>query len=203
METFPALLALCARNSPVTCEFPSKASEAELALMFSLICAWTNGWANNRNAVNLRLHHAHYDVTVIYTWFLVHYRINDMKTSSSKFDWAIRNRFIEFQIQIQIVSIDQFSLHLCIMNKFVRKSVAPVLNVKDRASHTCGIAFWQSRNCRLWWLINSSPPGQMAAISQTIFSDAFSWMKNFVFWIKFHWSLFLRVQLTIAQHWFR
>ena len=36
----------------------------------------------------------------------------------------------------------------------------------------------------------------MAAISQTIFSDAFSWMKSFVFWSKFHW-----VQLTITQHW--
>ena len=25
-------------------------------------------------------------------------------------------------------------------------------------------------------------------------------MKSFVFWLKFHWSLFLRVQLTITQH---
>ena len=44
---------------------------------------------------------------------------------------------------------------------------------------------------------------KMAAISQTIFWDAFSWMKNFVFLSKFHWSLFLGVQLTITQHWFR
>ena len=40
-------------------------------------------------------------------------------------------------------------------------------------------------------------------ISQTIFSHAFSWMKSFVFWLKINWSLFLRVQLTIFQHWFR
>ena len=39
-----------------------------------------------------------------------------------------------------------------------------------------------------------SPLDTMAAISQTIFSDAFSWMKSFVVWLKFHWSLFLRVQ---------
>ena len=44
---------------------------------------------------------------------------------------------------------------------------------------------------------------KMAAISQTIFSDAFSWMKRFVFWLQILWSLFLRVQLTITQHWFR
>ena len=43
----------------------------------------------------------------------------------------------------------------------------------------------------------------MAAISQTIFPDAFFWMKSFVFWLKFHWSVFLRVQLTISQRWFR
>ena len=47
------------------------------------------------------------------------------------------------------------------------------------------------------------PLDKMAAISQTIFSDAFSWMKNFVFWLKFHWSLLLRVQLAVTQHWFR
>ena len=47
------------------------------------------------------------------------------------------------------------------------------------------------------------PLDKMAAISQTIFSDAFSWMKIFVFWSQFDWSLFLRVQLAITQHWFR
>ena len=34
-------------------------------LMFSLICAWTNGWVNNRYAGDLRRHRAHYDVTVM------------------------------------------------------------------------------------------------------------------------------------------
>ena len=34
-------------------------------LMFSLICAWINGWVNNREAGDLRHHRAHYDVTLI------------------------------------------------------------------------------------------------------------------------------------------
>ena len=50
---------------------------------------------------------------------------------------------------------------------------------------------------------NSSPSGQMAAISQTTLSNTFSWLKMLEFWLKFHWSLFLRVKLTIFQHWFR
>ena len=43
----------------------------------------------------------------------------------------------------------------------------------------------------------------MAAIFQTTFSNGFSWMKMFEFRLKFHWSLFLRVQLRISQHWFK
>ena len=43
----------------------------------------------------------------------------------------------------------------------------------------------------------------MDAISQTTFSNAFSWMKMHKFRLRFHWSLFLRFKLTIFQHWFR
>ena len=35
------------------------------ALMFSLICAWINGWVNHREAGDLRHHHAHYDVIIM------------------------------------------------------------------------------------------------------------------------------------------
>ena len=44
---------------------------------------------------------------------------------------------------------------------------------------------------------------KMAAISQTTLSNAFSWKKMSVFRLKFHWSLFLSVQLTIFRHCFR
>ena len=36
------------------------------ALMFSLICACTNGWANNGDAGDLRRHRAHYNVIVMF-----------------------------------------------------------------------------------------------------------------------------------------
>ena len=44
---------------------------------------------------------------------------------------------------------------------------------------------------------------KMAAIFQTTFSNGFSWMKMYGFRLTSHWSLFLEVQLTIFQHWFR
>ena len=35
------------------------------ALMFSLICAWTNAWVNNSKTGDLRRHRAHHDVIVM------------------------------------------------------------------------------------------------------------------------------------------
>ena len=35
------------------------------ALMFSLICAWVNGWVNTREAGDLRQHRTHYDATLM------------------------------------------------------------------------------------------------------------------------------------------
>ena len=34
---------------------------------------------------------------------------------------------------------------------------------------------------------------KMAAVSQTTLSNTFSWMNMLEFWLRFHWSLFLRV----------
>ena len=41
---------------------------------------------------------------------------------------------------------------------------------------------------------------KMDAIYQTTFSNAISWMKMYQFRLRFHWSLFPRVKLTIFQH---
>ena len=85
METFSALLALCAVNSPVTGEYPSQRLWRG-TLMFSLICAWTNGWVNTRDASDFRRHHTHCDVTVMQWWIqywrhtrdVHHYRQHNM-----------------------------------------------------------------------------------------------------------------------------
>ena len=57
METFSALLAICAGN-------PHKGQWGG-ALMFSLICIWINGWVNNREAGDLTPHRTYYDVIVM------------------------------------------------------------------------------------------------------------------------------------------
>ena len=57
METFSALLALCAGNSPVTGEFPS---QRPVTRSFDVFFDLRLSWVNNREAGDLRHHRAHY-----------------------------------------------------------------------------------------------------------------------------------------------
>ena len=53
METFSALLAICAGNSSVPGEFPAQRSVTR-SFDVSLICTWINNWVNNREGGNYR-----------------------------------------------------------------------------------------------------------------------------------------------------
>ena len=64
METFAVLLALCAGIHGSLVNSAHK-GQWRRALKFSLICAWTNDWVNNRDAGDLRRHRANYDVTLM------------------------------------------------------------------------------------------------------------------------------------------
>ena len=60
METFFALLGICAGISPVTGEFL-----AQRPVTRSFGVSWINGWVNDGDAGGLRRHRAHCDVTVM------------------------------------------------------------------------------------------------------------------------------------------
>ena len=62
METFSALLAICAGISPVTGEF---LAQRPVTRSFDVFFAWINDWVNNHAAGDLRRDCAHYDVTVM------------------------------------------------------------------------------------------------------------------------------------------
>ena len=63
METFSALLAICAGNSPVTVEFPAQRPVTRSFDVFFNLRIYR--WVNNREAGDLRRHPAHYDVIVM------------------------------------------------------------------------------------------------------------------------------------------
>ena len=65
MKTFTALLVLCEGKPPVIGGFPTQRPVTWSFYVF-YICTWTNGWANNRDASDLRRHGTHYDITVMF-----------------------------------------------------------------------------------------------------------------------------------------
>ena len=88
------------QRSPVNS--PHKGQSRE-ALMFSLICAWINGWLNNGEAGDLRRYRAHYDVTVMRIYcvasdeelaiqrILVNclgFQVNQISRGGSKIGWS-------------------------------------------------------------------------------------------------------------------
>ena len=70
METFSALLAICAGNSSVPGEFPTQ-KQVTRTFDVSLICVWRNCWVNNREAGDLTRHRAHDDVNVMHKLRLI------------------------------------------------------------------------------------------------------------------------------------
>ena len=64
MKTFSALVAYCGGIYRWRMNSPHK-GRWRVTLMFSLICARTSGWVNNRDAGDFGRHHAHYEVTVM------------------------------------------------------------------------------------------------------------------------------------------
>ena len=64
METFPALLAICAGNSPVTGEFPAQRPVTQSFDAF-FDQRLNKRLSKQSEAGNLRRHRAHYDVTVM------------------------------------------------------------------------------------------------------------------------------------------
>ena len=64
METFSALLAFVRGIHQFLVNSPHKV-QWRGASMFSLICAWINGWVNIGEAGDFRRHRAHYDVIVM------------------------------------------------------------------------------------------------------------------------------------------
>ena len=144
METFSALLVICAGNSLVPGEFPVQ-SQWHGALMFSLICAWINGWVNNGEAGDLRRHQAHCDFIVMYFWSFV-WPIHQRLVNSTYKGWRkwstvmlvcvwnmythFLNRFQFFRFCAHIFFINNHMLHVFPTNIHV------LLIFNEQTSHT-------------------------------------------------------------------
>ena len=71
VEIFSTLPALCDGIHRSPADSPHKDQWPRI-LMFSLICTWTNGWANSQVVGDLKRHRAHYGVTVMWIQMVIH-----------------------------------------------------------------------------------------------------------------------------------
>ena len=90
----------------------------------------------------------------------------------------------------------------------VRWDVYTAGEIGNTENTTAYSVWYLQENTRCWCFhIKSAKThcgrDKMDGIFQTPFSNAFSWMKKYEFQLRFHWSLFLKLQLTILQHCFR
>ena len=81
------------------------------ALMFTLICAWMDGWVNNRKAGDLRRHCAHCDVTVM-PWLFSYW--NRVRISRGD-DTGIRAERVSRQIH-KLIWMRYFYMYSCYLN---------------------------------------------------------------------------------------
>ena len=90
METFSALLALCAGNSPVHGEFfAQRPVTRSYDVYFDMHPI--NGWVNNREAGDLTRHHTHYDVILMLTdIFIESPRGNEFNVEKQQRQYACR-----------------------------------------------------------------------------------------------------------------
>ena len=103
METFSALLAICAENLPVPVKSQHK-GQWRAALMFTLICAPINGWINNREVGDLRRHRARYDVIVmnknfLHLWLVVCWDIIFIKRGLD-FIKSLANKALQIKLEV-------------------------------------------------------------------------------------------------------
>ena len=91
------------------------------------------------------------------------------------------------------------SLSLPWRNDLIRKDMQLILCLQMTGSHNTS-----SNDSHIYFDgLTHWGRDKIDAPSQMTFSYAFSWMKMNEFRLGFHWSLFLRFELTIFQHWFR
>ena len=101
-------------RSPVN--FPHK-GQWRGTLMFSLICAWTNGWMNTRDAGDLRRHSTHYDITVMH-WDLCYEALIYMMILVS---FPFSDKAVDFRVRIADTTGQYLtSLHMAISTWYSR-----------------------------------------------------------------------------------
>ena len=115
------------------------------ALTFSLICACTNGWVNNRDAGRLRRHRAHYDVTVMtlgHGWVIIsHTKLSSWTPYQPLLMLMVFNLFTDFR--------DNLTVYISVSILFYVQHIETWINVQHFANDIFKCVFLKGN---LYWL---------------------------------------------------
>ena len=103
------------------------------ALMFSLICTWTNNWANNQDSGDFRRHRTHYDATVM-----------DEKQSTYLFSPCAINNNVKIihgpELLLILIQINDLCIAMFILKANVPTCTSPEIFVPFK--HNPVVFFW-------------------------------------------------------------
>ena len=132
------------------------------ALMFSLICAWINGWVNNREAGDPGRHRAYYDVTVMgqcNTYILK--SMYECGIGSNLKYYCINDRYPLLDTFIALSNLTHWGrvTHICVSNWFIigsdnGLSRGPVWLAPSHCLNQCWIIVNWTPGNKLQWNFN-------------------------------------------------
>ena len=133
-------------------------SQWRRTLMFSLICAWTNGWTNNRDVGDLRRLRTHHDVIVMIGHHWLHSTANSIYHKTSNISHTLAaNNIVDHSEVWRCISWQQ--VPCCHMG--IRSSTTAILAcvIKFPAQHEyCILASQRSRVWRsITWRVFVKP----------------------------------------------
>ena len=129
-----------------------------------------------------------------------------MPTQNQWFDEMIRSFTLTWNSETILIGPVSFIIIMIILSKWVPSHYLNqcwhIVHLTPRNNFQLNIyqnsyIFIQEMHLTHW------DRDKMNAILQMTFPSAFSWMKMYYFRLRFHWNLFVGVQLTIFQYWFR
>ena len=178
METFSALLAICVGNSPVPGEFPAQRPVTwSFDVFFDL-------------RLNKRLSKQLWGWRFETPWWSLWRQCNELfpyfyigavvscgivVASSTVFEYTYTTANMDYSDLCAIQLQNMFEIFLVEIQYL----------------------------CRLWYNHNTLRQRQNGCHFPDNIFKWISWMKMYEFRLTFHWIFFLRVHLTIFQHWFR
>ena len=123
---------LCGEFTGHRCQDTGHKGQWRGPLVFSLICAWINGWVNNRQAGDLRRYRTHYNAIIMVS-FAMDYSCRYHHLTPARSYWCVEQRY-ESSLHLKMVScfsIPNFDINQYRFNDYTGNIMGKVFDKID------------------------------------------------------------------------